>query len=75
MAAEIVAVRGGGDGKAVMVVGFNDSEDNNYALEWTFYHFFAPSQLQQYRLIALNAKPPGSSIIGIVGLGTPDTHS
>ncbi|CAL4949649.1 unnamed protein product [Urochloa decumbens] len=52
-----------------MVVGIDDSDHSYYALEWTLHHFFAPGQLQQYHLVVLTAKPPASSVVGIVGVG------
>ncbi|PON96556.1 Universal stress protein [Trema orientale] len=59
--------------KPVMVVGIDDSEQSNYALEWTLDHFFAPfGSNPPFKLILVHAKPTPSSAVGLAGPGAAE---
>jgi len=60
-----------GDGKSVMVVGVDDSEQSTYALEWTLDRFFAPyAPNYPFKLFIVHAKPNAVSAVGLAGPGT-----
>ncbi|RWW35190.1 hypothetical protein BHE74_00005129 [Ensete ventricosum] len=54
-------------GKAVMVVGIDDSEHSFYALQWTLLHFFSPAVRPSwpYKLVIVSAKPTPTSVISV----------
>lgn len=66
-----VRVMATGDGKSVMVVGVDDSEQSTYALEWTLDRFFAPyAPNYPFKLFIVHAKPNAVSAVGLAGPGT-----
>ena len=60
-------------GKAVMVVGIDDSEHSFYALQWTLLHFFSPAVRPSgsYKLVIVTAKPTPTSVISVASPGIP----
>ncbi|CAD5178798.1 unnamed protein product [Musa acuminata subsp. malaccensis] len=61
-------------GKAVMVVGIDDSEHSFYALQWTLLHFFSPAvrPSESYKLVIVTAKPTPTSVISVASPGAAD---
>ncbi|KAL5198444.1 hypothetical protein ABZP36_001956 [Zizania latifolia] len=54
----------GEKGKTVVLVGVDDSEHSNYALEWTVRHL-AAGMAGGAELIIVHAKPSPSSVVGL----------
>ncbi|WCJ21340.1 Adenine nucleotide alpha hydrolases-like superfamily protein [Euphorbia peplus] len=60
--------------KQVMIVGIDDSEQSNYALNWTLDRFFLPfaSSNAPFTLLLLHAKPTPASAVGLAGPGAAE---
>uniref|UniRef100_A0A0E0LPN5 UspA domain-containing protein n=1 Tax=Oryza punctata TaxID=4537 RepID=A0A0E0LPN5_ORYPU len=54
----------GEQGKTVVVVGVDDSEHSNYALEWTVQHLASGMAGGGAELVIVHAKPSPSSVVG-----------
>lgn len=60
---------------SVMVVGIDDSEQSNYALQWTLQHFFSAGSSgasSPFKLVVVHAKPTPSSVVSLAGPGAAD---
>nr|XP_028954000.1 universal stress protein PHOS32-like [Malus domestica] len=57
--------------KQVMVIGADQSEQSQYALEWTLDHFFKPfgGDKAPFKLIIVHAKVQVSATVGLAGPG------
>lgn len=56
-------------GKAVIVIGVDDSEYSTGALEWTLDNFFS-SSVHPFKLVVVYAKPMPDLLIGVGGPGS-----
>ncbi|BAT03173.1 Os07g0673400 [Oryza sativa Japonica Group] len=67
-----MAAAEGEQGKTVVVVGVDDSEHSNYALEWTMQHLASGmAGSGGAELVIVHAKPSPSSVVGFgAGPGT-----
>ncbi|KAJ1265667.1 hypothetical protein BS78_08G093500 [Paspalum vaginatum] len=70
MAEDEVSAAAPAPGKMTMVAGIDESDHSFYALEWALQHFFPAGQPQQYRLVAVTAKPSAASAVGLAVPGT-----
>ncbi|KAM1534460.1 hypothetical protein ACFX15_007896 [Malus domestica] len=60
--------------KQVMVIGADQSEQSQYALEWTLDHFFKPfgGDKAPFKLIIVHAKVQVSATVGLAGPGAAE---
>ncbi|XP_072979405.1 universal stress protein A-like protein isoform X1 [Typha angustifolia] len=58
--------------KTVVVVGVDESEHSEYALEWTLHRFFCDASQGSFKLVVVHAKPSPASFVGFDGPGSAD---
>lgn len=74
MASESSVAGAGAGEKQVIVVGIDEGEHSEYALEWTLDHFFADSRSRPpvFSLVVVYARPFPTSVVGMGSPGVAD---